>query len=86
MHADVASIAQLQQEIGYESVFIIKSIYGLARKAAAAGVRIFTATEVSGFQSDAASLKIDIDPDRVEVDPYGIALPQVVVDDSFAHR
>ncbi len=90
MHEDVASIAQSQKDIGYESVFIegeqdcdrymkslfddwqakeitsvlhekrggyannTKSMYGLAGKAAAEGVRIFTATEVTGFKSSAS--------------------------------
>lgn len=90
MHEDVASIAQSQKEIDYESVFIegekdcdrymkslfddwqakgitsvlhekrggyannTRSMYGLAGKAAAEGVRIFTATEVTGFKSNAS--------------------------------
>ncbi len=85
MHADVASIYEQQQAIGYESVFIegekycdiymkelfsdwqaknitsvlhekkggyannTKSMYGLAAKAEAEGVRIMTGVEVQGF-------------------------------------
>ena len=86
MHEDVASIAQQQKEIGYESVFIegeddcmkymqglfedwqakeitsvlhekrggyannTKSMYGLASKAEAEGVRIMGGVKVTGFQ------------------------------------
>ncbi|MDH3692899.1 MAG: FAD-binding oxidoreductase, partial [Gammaproteobacteria bacterium] len=85
MHEDVASIAEQQREIGYESVFVegkkkcmnymkgmfddwqaqgitsvlhekrggyannTKSIYGLAGKAEAEGVRIISGLEVTGF-------------------------------------
>ncbi|MBS1269416.1 MAG: 4-methylaminobutanoate oxidase (formaldehyde-forming) [Gammaproteobacteria bacterium] len=87
MHEDVASIAEQQKEIGYESVFIegekdsmdymkslfhdwraqgitsvlhekkggyannTSSLYGLANKAEAEGVRIMTGVTVTGFES-----------------------------------
>lgn len=87
MHADVATIAEQQKSIGYESVFIegeknssdymktvfddwqaqgttsvlhekkggyannTKSMYGLAAKAEAEGVRIMTGVEVTGFKT-----------------------------------
>ncbi len=87
MHTDVASIAEQQKAIGYESVFIegekdssdymktmfddwqakgitsvlhekkggyannTKSMYGLAGKAEAEGVRIMTGVKVTGFKS-----------------------------------
>jgi methylglutamate dehydrogenase subunit A len=90
MHEQVASIAQQQREIGYESVFIegatesmaymkglfddwqaqgitsvlhekkggyannTASIYGLATKAEAEGVRIMTGIKVTGFKKDHA--------------------------------
>ncbi len=86
MHADVATIAEQQKQIGYESVFIegekdsaiymkgifddwqaqgitsvlhekrggyannTKSLYGLADKAEAEGVRIVTGLKVTGFE------------------------------------
>ena len=88
MHEDVATIAQQQQDIGYESVFIeggkdcdaymtsifsdwqakgitsvlhekrggyannTKSMYGLAGKAEAEGVRIMSGVKVTGFKSN----------------------------------
>jgi len=91
MHADVATIAAQQKDIGYESVFIEgekdslnymkglfddwqaqgitsvlhekrggyannrKSMYGLAKKAEAEGVKIQSGVAVTGFMSDSAS-------------------------------
>lgn len=92
MHADVASIAEQQKQIGYESVFIegekdsahymkgifddwqaqgatsvlhekrggyannTKSLYGLADKAEAEGVRILTGLKVTGFERNGAGV------------------------------
>lgn len=106
MHKDVATIAQQQKEIGYESTFIegekesakymegifddwqakgitsvlhekrggyannMKSMYGLAGKAEAAGVRIATGITVKGFEKNSSgSVKAVItDKGRIECD------------------
>ncbi len=104
MFEDVASIAQQQREIGYESVFIegeaasrqymqglfhdwqaqsitsvlhekkggyannTKSLYGLAGKAEAEGVRILTGVAVTGFDSDGTQAIKSVITDRGSID------------------
>jgi glycine/D-amino acid oxidase-like deaminating enzyme len=107
MFEDVASIAEQQKEIGYESVFIegekasaeymkgifhdwqareitsvlhekknnTKSLYGLATKAEAEGVRILTGVMVTGFESDDGSSAIK----SVITDKGNIACDQLVI-------
>jgi glycine/D-amino acid oxidase-like deaminating enzyme len=111
MFEDVASIAEQQKEIGYESEFIegekasseymkgifhdwqareitsvlhekkggyannTKSLYGLATKAEAAGVRILTGVTVTGFASDDASSSVK----SVITDKGNIACDQLVI-------
>ena len=111
MFEDVASIAEQQKAIGYESVFIdgeqasadymkglfhdwqakgitsvlhekkggfannTKSLYGLAGKAEAQGVRILTGVKATGFQSDDASNAIK----AVVTDKGNIACDQLIV-------
>ncbi len=111
MFADVASIAEQQKEIGYESVFIegeqasmdymkgifhdwqaqgitsvlhekkggfannTKSLYGLAGKAEAQGVRILSGVTVTGFESDDASSAIK----AAITDRGNIACEQLIV-------
>ncbi len=111
MSEDVASIAEQQKEIGYESVFIegeqastnymkglfhdwqaqgitsvlhekkggfannTKSLYGLASKVEAQGVRILTGVQVTGFESDDASSAIK----AVITDKGNISCDQLVV-------
>jgi methylglutamate dehydrogenase subunit A len=104
MHAQVATIAQQQKDIGYESVFIegakesmnymkglfddwqaqgitsvlhekkggyannTASIYGLAGKAEAEGVRILTGTKVTGFVKDNAGAVKTVVTDKGNID------------------
>ena len=111
MFEDVASIAEQQQQIGYESVFIdgkeasmnymkdlfhdwqaqgitsvlhekkggyannTRSLYGLAGKAEALGVRIMTGVAVTGFESDSGSGAIR----SVTTNKGDIACQQLVV-------
>jgi glycine/D-amino acid oxidase-like deaminating enzyme len=111
MHADVASIYEQQQKIGYDSVFVegaqdshtymesilddwqakgitsvlhekkggyannTRSIYGLAGKAEAAGVRIATGVTVTGFETGHNSNAVT----AVETDRGTIECEQVVV-------
>lgn len=111
MFEDVASIAEQQKQIGYESVFVegeqasmdymkglfhdwqakgitsvlhekkggfannTKSLYGLASKAEAEGVRILSGVTVTGFKSDDASSAIK----AVVTDKGDIACDQLVV-------
>jgi glycine/D-amino acid oxidase-like deaminating enzyme len=111
MRADVASIAEQQQQIGYESVFIegakqstdymkiifhdwqaqgitsvlhekrggyannLKSLYGLASKAEAQGVRILTGTSITGFESASGATAVT----AVETDRGRIECEYVVV-------
>ena len=111
MFNDVASIAEQQREIGYESVFIegqkqcseymkglfhdwqakgitsvlhekkggyannTKSLYGLAGKAEAEGVRILTGVAVTGFVSDDTSGAVK----AVVTDKGNIACDQLIV-------
>lgn len=111
MHEDVASIAEQQKEIGYESEFIegekdsmsymkglfedwqaqgitsvlhekkggyannTKSLYGLANKAEAEGVRIITGVSVTGFERDQSNSTIN----TVKTDRGDIQCDQIVV-------
>lgn len=111
MHADVATIAAQQKDIGYESVFIEgaedsdrymkglfddwqaqgitsvlhekrggyannrKSMYGMASKAEAEGVKILSGITVTGFRSDSSSDAIT----AVETNQGTIACDYVVV-------
>jgi len=111
MHADVATIAEQQKSIGYESVFIegekdssdymksmfddwqaqgitsvlhekkggyannTKSMYGLAGKAEAEGVRIMTGVEVKGFKTSNGTGAIS----AVETERGDIACDCVVI-------
>ncbi len=111
MHANVATIAQQQKDIGYESVFIEgekdstaymknifhdwqaqgitsvlhekrggyannrQSMYGLAGKAEAEGVKIQSGVTVTGFKSDAGSQAIS----AVETDQGTINCDFVVI-------
>ena len=105
MRSDVASIAEQQKEIGYDSVFIegeknsadymksifddwqakgitsvlhekrggyannMKSMHGLAGKAAARGVRILTDAEVTGFRTANSSAAVAaVETDRGDID------------------
>jgi glycine/D-amino acid oxidase-like deaminating enzyme len=103
MHAQVATIAQQQKEIGYESVFVegakdsmsymkglfddwqaqgitsvlhekkggyannTASIYGLATKAEAEGVRIITGIKVTGFRKDGSGAVKAVVTDKGEI-------------------
>lgn len=112
MREDVASIAEQQRHIGYESVFVdgakesakymrgmfndwraegitsvlhekpggyannTSSLYGLADKAEAEGVRILTGVRVTGFESgggSAAITAIETDRGRIECDYVVVA-------------
>lgn len=112
MRADVASIAEQQEQIGYESVFIegekqsadymkamfhdwqaqgitsvlhekrggyannLKSLYGLASKAEAQGVRILTGASVTGFESangTTAVTAVETDRGRIECEYVVVA-------------
>ncbi len=111
MFEDVASIAEQQKDIGYESVFIegekastkymkglfddwqargitsilhekrggyannTRSLYGLAGKAEAEGVRIMTGVTVTGFNADHSSSAIK----EVVTDKGNIACDQLIV-------
>ena len=111
MFEDVASIAEQQKDIGYESVFIegekastnymkglfddwqaqgitsvlhekrggyannTRSLYGLAGKAEAEGVRIMTGVTVTGFNADHSSCAIK----EVVTDHGNIACDQLIV-------
>ncbi len=111
MHEDVATIAQQQKEIGYESVFIegakesdqymkglfhdwraqgitsvlhekrggyannTRSMYGLASKAEAEGVRIMSGVRVTGFESKSTGGAIS----AVETNKGKIACDYVIV-------
>lgn len=105
MRTDVASIAEQQEHIGYESVFIegekqsadymktlfhdwqaqgitsvlhekrggyannLKSLYGLASKAEAQGVRILTGASVTGFESaNGATAVTAVETDRGRIE------------------
>lgn len=105
MHADIASIAEQQEQIGYESVFIegekqsadymktifhdwqaqgitsvlhekrggyannLKSLYGLASKAEAQGVRILTGITVTGFKmANGATAVTAVETDRGRIE------------------
>ena len=105
MRADIASIAEQQEQIGYESVFIegekqsadymktifhdwqaqgitsvlhekrggyannLKSLYGLANKAEAQGVRILTGVTVTGFEmANGATAVTAVDTDRGRIE------------------
>ena len=105
MRADIASIAEQQEQIGYESVFIeggkqsadymktifhdwqaqgitsvlhekrggyannLKSLYGLASKAEAQGVRILTGVTVTGFEmANGATAVTAVDTDRGRIE------------------
>ena len=105
MRADIASIAEQQEQIGYESVFIegekqsadymktifhdwqaqgitsvlhekrggyannLKSLYGLASKAEAQGVRILTGATVTGFEmANGATAVTAVETDRGRIE------------------
>ena len=105
MRADIASIAEQQEQIGYESVFIegekqsadymktifhdwqaqgitsvlhekrggyannLKSLYGLASKAEAQGVRILTGITVTGFKmANGATAVTAVETDRGRIE------------------
>ncbi len=112
MRADIASIAEQQEQIGYESVFIegekqsadymktifhdwqaqgitsvlhekrggyannLKSLYGLASKAEAQGVRILTGATVTGFKmanGTTAITAVETDRGRIECEYVVVA-------------